>query len=73
MLFRSTFSTGGSPEIIDEKTGSVVTCDDVDEMIRMILDIYDRKPFKKVDCIELAKIFDLNDKFFEYVQLYEGN
>lgn len=68
-----TFSTGGSPEIIDEKTGSVVTCDDVDEMIRMILDIYDRKPFKKVDCIELAKIFDLNDKFFEYVQLYEGN
>lgn len=34
-----TFRTGGSPEILDEKTGYIVDCDDIDEMERQIIRI----------------------------------
>ena len=66
-----TFKTGGSPEIINEKCGSVVNCDDYESLKKEIIRICETKPFSSSDCTERAKLFDMNDKFREYVKLYE--
>ena len=67
-----TFNTGGSPEILDEKTGVVVECDDIDEMERQIIRICTEKVFKKEDCIRRAQSFDKNLRFNEYAELLIG-
>ena len=64
-----TFKTGGSPEILDECSGRVVECDDVDALINEIYKMAD-KPLRKEDCIKRAGNFDMNDKFRKYVDLY---
>lgn len=66
-----TFKTGGSPEIIDDSCGSVVDVDDVDSMEREIIRICEHKPYTAAACIERSKSFDMNDRFEEYVKLYE--
>ena len=65
-----TFNTGGSPEIIDETCGIVVTKNDVDGMRNAIINVCENKPFKKEDCVNRAKNYDMNDKFKECVDLY---
>ena len=67
-----TFRTGGSPETIDQTCGSVVDVDDIDAMEREILRICEEKPYTKVDCLNKARSFDMNDKFREYIAFYEG-
>lgn len=67
-----TFRTGGSPEIIDETCGSVVECDDVDALEKEIIRICSEKPYTQEACLERAKGFDKNERFKEYVALYEG-
>ena len=62
-----TFRTGGSPEIIDEKTGIVVDCDDVDAMERAITESLENGTFTRDNCIERAKRYDQNERFAEYV------
>ena len=66
-----TFETGGCPETIDESCGSVVDVNDVDSMEREIIRICEDKPYTKEACLERAKSFDMNDRFEEYVKLYE--
>lgn len=66
-----TFKTGGSPEIIDEKTGYVVEKNDVDEMEKQIIRICENGVFSRQDCIEKAKEFNQEDRFKEYINLYE--
>ncbi len=66
-----TFKTGGSPEVRDDTCGLVVSKDDVDALIDGIYNVYDNKPFSKEACIKRANFFDKNDKFSEYVMLYE--
>ena len=66
-----TFNTGGSPEVCDETCGIVVPKDDIEALVDAIYNVYDNKPFSKEACIERAKAFDKNDKFLEYVKLYE--
>ena len=66
-----TFRTGGSPEIIDETCGSVVDCDDVDALEREIIRICSEKPYSKEACLNKAKTFDQNERFKEYIELYE--
>lgn len=66
-----TFNTGGSPECIDETSGSVVGCDDINAMEREIMRICTEKPYSLDACLKRAKAFDMNDKFKEYVKLYE--
>lgn len=66
-----TFRTGGSPEILDNTTGSVVECDDIDSMINEINRICNDKPYSRENCLVRAKSFDMNDRFKEYVKLYE--
>lgn len=66
-----TFNTGGSPECIDKTSGVVVECDDVDAMEKEIIKICETHPFSSESCRKKAKQFDMNEKFNEYVQLYE--
>ena len=65
-----TFRTGGSPEILDENTGSVVNCDDIDAMQMEIIRICEDKPYSLEACLERAKSFDVNERFREYIDLY---
>ncbi len=66
-----TFRTGGSPEIIDETCGCVVEKDDIDAMEREIIRICEEKPYSEEACIKKAKAFDENERFKEYLELYE--
>lgn len=66
-----TFRTGGSPEILDETCGSVVDCDDIDALEKEIIRICTDKPYSTEACLKKAKEFDKNERFKEYINLYE--
>ncbi|MBR6559014.1 MAG: glycosyltransferase [Clostridia bacterium] len=66
-----TFRTGGSPEMLDATCGSVVDCDDIDALEKEIIRICTEKPYSKEACINKAKEFDKNERFKEYLALYE--
>lgn len=65
-----TFRTGGSPEMLDETCGAVVPCDDAEAFKNEILRICEEKPFSDEQCVNRAQHFDRNEKFREYVELY---
>lgn len=65
-----TFRTGGSPEIIDDKTGVVVDCDDQDALLDAILQIEKERPFSREDCRSRAMDFSEKKKFQEYINIY---
>ena len=65
------YRTGGCPEIINEKCGSIVDRNDVDGLCKEIMRICEEKPFKKQDCITRAHEYDMKDKYHEYVMLIE--
>lgn len=66
-----TFRTGGSPEMLDETCGSVVACNDVDAMEKEIIRICTDKPYSAADCLKKAREFDQDQRFKEYLKLYE--
>lgn len=66
-----TFNTGGSPEMLDETCGAAVAKDDADAMYNEIIRICETKPYSVEACIKKAKGFDKNEKFGEYIRLYE--
>ncbi len=66
-----TFRSGGSPECIDETSGSVVECDDVDAIAREIVRICEKMPYDKNDCIKRAEKFNMFHMFKEYILLFE--
>ena len=66
-----TFRTGGSPEIVGEACGAVVDCDDVEHLEKEIVSICKEKPHLKEACIKQSKEFDQNERFKEYMELYE--
>ena len=67
-----TFDTGGSPEILDNECGSIVPKDDIDAMFKEIIRISSDKPYSVDACLNKAKEFNMNDRFSEYIKLYEG-
>ena len=65
-----TYNTGGSPEIIDETCGRVVEKGNIDKLYEGIMDIYNN-PFDKSACLKRSQLYNMNDKFAEYVELYK--
>lgn len=65
-----TFNTGGSPEIIDESCGIVVPKNDIDRLEKEILRIFVDRPFSVENCTKKAKQFNKDDKFKDYMELY---
>lgn len=66
-----TFNTGGSPETVDNKCGTVVEKDAIDSLCFEIIRISKEKTYTSEDCFKAAKTFDKNEKFEEYIRLYE--
>ena len=67
-----TYKTGGSPESITNETGFVVEQGDIEKVAEIV------NTFKKTeqiiqDCVEQSKKYNKNDKFKDYIRLYEGN
>lgn len=66
-----TYNTGGSPEIIDSKTGIVVKQGDVKALAEAVKQMH-TVPLSSADCRKRAEMyFNKNDRFTEYVDLYE--
>ena len=68
-----TFDTGGSPEIVDQLTGVVVPCDDIDGLVKEIERICIEKPFSREDCVHKASAFNKKNKYKEYINLYHSD
>ena len=66
-----TYSTGGSGEMISEKTGSIVKTGDYANLLSEILRISKGKPYSKEDCITQAKKYNKDDRFIDYIVLYK--
>lgn len=66
-----TFKTGGSPEMLDKTCGSVVECDDTSSLEKEIIRICTEKSFSSEQCVIKSKEFDKNERFKEYIKLYE--
>jgi len=67
-----TYDTGGSAEIIDEKSGSSVKMNDIDTLEKEIIRICQTKPYTSKDCLNRSKQFEMGKKFKEYVELYKS-
>ena len=65
-----TYDTGGSAEIIDEKSGLAIEPRDYETLKKEIIRICETKPFLKEDCVARASDFNMNDRFDDYVNLY---
>lgn len=67
-----TYRTGGSPEIIDDKTGVVVEQGDVEGLVLAIKQIKEH-PLSSIDCRNRAvQKYDKDKRFADYVNLYES-
>lgn len=67
-----TFNTGGSPEMLDKDSGRVVECDDIENLVKNIRDICEKRVILKENCRKRALLYDMNDKFLEYIKLYKS-
>lgn len=67
-----TFATGGSPEIIDDSCGMVVSVDDYDSLKDAIEKICTGGLFSSESCVKRAKLFDRPKKYRSYVELYDA-
>ena len=68
-----TFNTGGSPEIIDEKTGSVVDKGNVEVLYEKVKEILckDREEYRKECRTRAEHMYRDKDRFEEYIELYQ--
>ena len=68
-----TYNTGGSPEAIDEETGIVVEKGDVEGLRTAIETILKKdKTELKIVCRSRAeRLYNKNDRFKDYINLYE--
>lgn len=66
-----TFDTGGSPEMLDDKTGIVVEANDIEATKKAIKDICEKKKCNDEEYIAAySKKFDMKKRFAEYIELY---
>jgi glycosyltransferase involved in cell wall biosynthesis len=65
-----TYNTGGSPEVINETNGIVVTKNDFQSLINCIITVYKNYYFDRVKISIEAKKYDKQFKYNEYLALY---
>lgn len=66
-----TFRTGGSPECIDENSGSVVKYNGTEALEAEIIRICTQRPYSRHACVENAARFEKGACFSRYIQLYK--
>ena len=57
--------------MLDSTCGVVVEKNDIDEMEREIIRLYESGDLTKENCLKKAQSFDKKERFKEYVALYE--
>lgn len=67
-----TFNSGGSPECITNQTGIIVEKGNMKELVMAIESIKSNKNIMSDNCVQRARLFNKNDKFEEYVELYKS-
>lgn len=67
-----TYKTGGSPEILTEKTGIVVEKNNIEKMKEVLIELAKNNSFKKEDCIEVASHYSLDNMYEAYLKLYRN-
>jgi len=67
-----TYKTGGSPEVVNKKTGVVIEKGNYQEMVDCINNLYKDYYFKKEDCIKEAQKYDYSIMLNRYKELYES-
>ncbi len=67
-----TYDTGGCPESIDVKSGCVIPRGDYDSLKEAIIHTVDNHVFLKSDCVKKAREYSAEDKYEEYIKLYEN-
>lgn len=65
-----TFDTGGSSEIIDEKSGTVVCNNDIETLTQEIIRICEKDGYKKEHILFKAKEFEQNKRLLECYSIY---
>ena len=65
-----TYNTGGCTEIIDETCGIEVVSGNYEKMKEAILELGKTKTFTKDNCIKRSKLYNMTDKYREYIELY---
>lgn len=65
-----TFDTGGSVECIDESCGLIVEKENSEKLLKAIKKLENRN-FSSDNCVKRSKLFDKNDRYKEYINLYE--
>lgn len=66
-----TYNTGGSPEIIDKKTGIIIDKYDINQMAKEINNQYINYTFRTTDCIERSKKYSKEIMLKKYSDLYK--
>jgi putative colanic acid biosynthesis glycosyltransferase len=66
-----TFNTGGSVESVDESCGVVIAKGDIIRLIEA-LKILNDSNLGEIDCTNKSRSFDKNDKYKEYIDLYQN-
>ena len=66
-----TFNTGGSAEMLDKSSGMVIEKGNIDKLYDGIMSIYRDRPFDESSCVRRAQLYNMNDKFQEYVDLFK--
>lgn len=67
-----TYRTGGSPESVDERTGIIVEQGNLEQMLDAIQHVTKNgKEYYFSACIAKSKNYDMNERFNDYVNLYE--
>ena len=66
-----TYKTGGSPEILTEKTGIVVEKNNIEKMKEVLIELAKNNSFKIEDCIEVASHYSLDKMYESYLGLYK--
>lgn len=67
----ATFSTGGSPEILDSSCGITVAKDDIDALLKAACLLAENSSAYKEACLERSKYFDIDQRFSDVIDLYE--
>ena len=67
-----TYDAGGSKESLNDKCGTYVPIGDIKKLQIEIINCCENKPYKKQDCIERSKKYNMYNKFNEYVNLYKN-
>lgn len=66
-----TYDVGGSKEMIDDTCGVAVPAENIDLFEKEIIRICSTRPYTEESCIARGKQFDMNNKYTEYVLLFE--